>query len=140
MCRCNVEHHLSCPHLTVHHQMFHSQTSQHQTSHVTGGARLGCCSVIHSQLPFLGRSGFHLCTNRLWQWDLKSQIVEQLDSALQQTWSSQHQDQADMLEVALQTIIGGIISVYITPDFRKTDLKEILSKLSQILALHCKNK
>lgn len=92
--------------------MFQSQTAHHQTCHLTGGAKLGCCSVIGSQIPFLGRSGFHLCTNRLSQWDLKSQIAEQLGSMLQQTWSSQHQDQADMSELALQTIIGGIIAVH----------------------------
>lgn len=128
-----MEHHLSCPHLTVNHHMFHSQTSHRQTSHAMGGSRLGCCSVIDSQLPFWGRSGFHLCTNRLWQLDLKSQIAEQLGSALLQTWSSQHQDRADMSEMALQTIIGGIISVNIVLYFRE----RILTYTS---ALYCNNK
>lgn len=123
-----MEHHLSCPLLTVKHQMFHSQIPHQLTCHVTGRARLGCCSVVHSHLPFLGRSGFHLCTNRLWQWDLKSQTAEQLGCALQQTRSSQHQDQADMLEMALQTSIGGIISVYITLFLRKKRLKTDIVK------------
>lgn len=115
-----MEHHLLSPHLTVNGHMFHSQTSHRQTSrHVMGGSRLGCCSVTDSQLPFLGRSGFRLCTNRLWQSDLKSQIAEQLGNALLQTRSSQHQDRADMSETALQTIIGGIITVYVILDFRK---------------------
>lgn len=61
------ERHLSCSHLTVHHQLFESH-SQHQTRcHVPGGVVLGSCSVIHSQIAFLGRSGFHLYTSRLWQ-------------------------------------------------------------------------
>lgn len=101
-----MEHHLSCPHLTVLHQMFHSQTSHHQASHWTGGAQFGCCPVIHSRLPFLGRFVFHLCTKRLWQWDLKSQIAEQFGSPFQKTQTSQHQDQADRQEVALRTVIG----------------------------------
>lgn len=83
----NMEHHLSCPLLTVH-QMFHSQIPHQLTIHVTERAWLGCCSVIHMCPPFLGRSGFHLCANRLWQWDLKSQTAEQLGCALQQAQSS----------------------------------------------------
>lgn len=69
-------------------------------------ARFGCCSVIHSRFCFLGRSGFHLYTNRLWQLDLKSQIAERSASALQQTLSSHHQGQVDLLEMMLQTSIG----------------------------------
>lgn len=89
--------------------MNHSQTSHHQASHVTEGARFGCCPVIHSRLPFWGKSGFHPCTNRLWQWDLKSQIAEQFGLPFQQIQTSQHQDKADLQEVVLQTIIGGTI-------------------------------
>lgn len=72
---------------------------------LTGGARPGC--LLCFQLPFLETPGFRLCTSKLLQWDLISQTAEQFDSVLQVTWPS-CLNQVDTLEVALQTIIGGL--------------------------------
>lgn len=71
---------------------------------MTGGARYGC--LLYGQLLFLEILGFRLCTNKLLQWDLKSRTAEQFGSVFQVAWSS-CQGQADLWEVALQTIIGG---------------------------------
>lgn len=106
LCMYNVHHHLLWPHLIVWHQIIYSQPLYQEVSRVTVWARFWCCSVICCRFCFLGRSGFHLYTNRLWQLDLKSQIAEQSASALQQTLSSHHQGQVDMLEMTLQTSIG----------------------------------